>query len=116
MAKKAKVNKSAAIRDYCGANPSAKPKEIVEALKAKGVVVTPAFVSTIRTNAKKASVRKSGRPSKSAPAARPAVRRSSVTNDDVSVASLIKVKKTVEEIGSVAEVRQALDTLQKLLG
>ncbi|MBL9081827.1 MAG: hypothetical protein JNK76_08490 [Planctomycetales bacterium] len=32
----AKVNKSAAIRDYLAASPDAKPKEIVAALSAKG--------------------------------------------------------------------------------
>lgn len=121
MAKKAaSVNKSAAIRDYYDANPSAKPKEVVGAMKAKGVIVTPAFVSTIRANSKKkASVRKPGRPSKSKTAVRagrPPGRRAAASNDDVSVATLLRVKKTVEEIGSVAEVRSALDTLQKLLG
>ena len=54
MAKKSKgPNKSQAIRDYYKAHPNAKPKDVVSALKKKGIVVSAQFVSTIRSVSKK---------------------------------------------------------------
>jgi hypothetical protein len=52
-------NKSAAVRGYLEANPSAKNPEVIEALKALGVDVSPNYVSIIRSQQKKRS-RKSG--------------------------------------------------------
>ncbi len=43
--------KSAAVREYLKANKGAKPKEIVEAMKAKGIVVSPSMVSVIKAKA-----------------------------------------------------------------
>jgi hypothetical protein len=52
MAKKkaaaADVNKSAAIRQALAAHPGKMPKDIATLLLAKGVRVTPAFVSTVK--------------------------------------------------------------------
>lgn len=45
-----KINKSAAVREYLKGNKQAKPKEIVAALKERGVDVSPNMVSMIRTN------------------------------------------------------------------
>ena len=113
MAKKSGVNKSKAIRDYYAANPNAKPMEVSAALKKKGVDVTPAFVSTIRsTSKKKKTVGKPGRPAgtKNARPGRPSGR-----GGEVSFASLLKVKSIVDEMGGVDEARAALDALEKLI-
>ena len=119
MAKKSDgVSKSQAIRDYCDANPKAKPKQIAEALAAQGIVVTPQFVSTIRSNAKrKKTTRRPGRPAASDPAPKVSRRaaRSTAASGDVSIDSLIRAKKIVEEMGSVDEAKKALDTLAKLI-
>lgn len=63
MAKKksAGVNKSQLIRDYMSANPDASPKAVAEAMSAQGVVVSPQFVSTTKSNAKKAAGKKPGK-------------------------------------------------------
>lgn len=45
---KPKVNKSAAIREYLMVHKGAMPKEIVPALKAKGIDVSPQMVSLIK--------------------------------------------------------------------
>lgn len=45
---KPKVNKSAAVREYLMANKGAMPKEIVPALKAKGIDITPQMVSLVK--------------------------------------------------------------------
>ncbi|MBA4020265.1 MAG: hypothetical protein C0483_24145 [Pirellula sp.] len=52
-----KVNKSAAIRDYLAASPEAKPKEIVAALTAKGINVSPNMVSIVKAKTKIKSAR-----------------------------------------------------------
>ena len=46
MARREKVNKSAAIRQYKKENPEAKPAEIAAALTDQGIEVTPGRVST----------------------------------------------------------------------
>jgi hypothetical protein len=43
--------KSAAVREYLQTSPGAKPKEIVEALKAKGIDISPNMVSIIKAKA-----------------------------------------------------------------
>ena len=43
-----KQNKSAAIRAYLEAHEGAKPKEVVEALSANGLEITPNLVSMIK--------------------------------------------------------------------
>lgn len=45
---KTKVNKSEKIRSYIGSHPDAGPKSVAEALKAKGIKVTPGHVSVIK--------------------------------------------------------------------
>ena len=130
MAKKSEgPNKSQAIRDYHDANPSEKPKQVAAGLKAQGVTVTPAFVSTILSNYKKKSTvgrpgrpagaksgRRAGRPGRSTVNAAPAASsRSTSGGDEVSIDSLLKVKKIVAEMGSVSEARNALSAYEKLM-
>ncbi len=140
MAKKSGgPNKSQAIRDYYATNPKAKPMEVSDALKAQGLSVTPAFVSTIRSTSKKKKVGKPGRPAGSTkrgptPAAeavskkrgRPAGKKSaassagrpaasSKSSGSVSIDSLIKVKNMVESMGSIEEARAALSALERLM-
>ena len=109
MAKKSKsgTNKSQAIREYKAANPKATPKEIVEALAKTGLAVSPQFVSTILSNAKKKGGevgkrgRKPGRPV-------------AVPVDNLQ--QLIQVKKLVDQMGGVEKAKAAVDVLAKLLG
>lgn len=118
-------NKSAAIREYLDKNPEAKPREIVDALKAQGVDVTPAFVSTIKSKSGGAAAPKKrrGRPARAASAPRtqratsqPAAGRAASANDKVSVDSLIRAKKLAQELGGVDKARAALSALEKITG
>lgn len=123
MAKKTSgPNKSQAIREYYEAHPDAKPKAVVEALAAKGVVVTPAFVSTIKSTsinkgAKPAAKGKRGpKPGASvkAPkvaAAKPAAAKST---GGVSIDTLIKAKSLVKELGGIENALSALAALKRL--
>lgn len=123
-------NKSAAIRQYLDSNPEAKPREIVDALKAQGLEVTPAFVSTIKSKSgggTAAPKKRRGRPKAAAQAAAktttpraaaaPAAKRGgAATGDTVSVDGLIRAKKLAEELGGVDKVRAALAALEKITG
>lgn len=116
--KKAGVNKSKAIKDFKAANKAAKPKAIAEALKTKGINVTPGYVSTILSqskNAKKAPGRR-GRPAgKSVRAVKTSSRKASASAEGVSVDALLRVKKLVGDVGGIEEVRSALQTYEKLM-
>ncbi len=104
-AKKSKLNKSEEIRNYYASNPGAKPKEVAAALKKKGLVVTPQFVSTIRSVSKRKNG-KVGRPGRPPGSGR--------SNGGVSYEALVKVKKIVDECGSIGDARAALDALELL--
>jgi hypothetical protein len=100
MAKRKHGAKSAAIREYLEANPNAKPKEVVEALKAKRMSVSAQMVSVLRGKQKRNPGR--GRPKAGA-------------NGPAGIESLLEAKKLVSSLGGVEEARQALSTLAKLL-
>jgi hypothetical protein len=53
MAKKEKVNKSQAVRDYVKANRTATNKEVADALTKKGIKVTANYVATLKSQAKR---------------------------------------------------------------
>jgi hypothetical protein len=108
MARKAKSgsNKSAAIREYKAANPDAGPKDIAEALEKSGMSVTPQFVSTVLSNAKK----KGGKVGKRG---RKPGRPSALPVGDLQ--QLIQVKKFVDQIGGVEKAKAAVDLLAQLL-
>ncbi len=111
MAKKSKgPNKSQAIRDYYNSHPGAKPKEVVAALKKKGIVVNAQFVSTIRSVSKKkgGKIGRPGRPVGSG-------KRETNGSGEVSFNSLIKVKAIVDEMGGIGRARSALTALERLV-
>ena len=53
MAKKQKVNKSQAVRDYAKAHPEATSGEIVAALNKKGITITANYAANIKSQSKK---------------------------------------------------------------
>ena len=53
------VNKSKAIRDCKARTPGMKPKAIADSLSKKGIKVSPAFVSTVLSNSKTKTKRRS---------------------------------------------------------
>jgi arginine repressor len=107
-APKGDVNKSQEIKKVLAATPGKSPKEIADALTAKGVKVTPAYVSTIKTNlkAKKAKKKKVTR-KKQAPKAAPAT---GVTFDQ-----LRRAKDMAKQLGGVKNAQEALTALSELV-
>ncbi|TVP98444.1 MAG: hypothetical protein EA381_12485 [Planctomycetaceae bacterium] len=121
MAKKSGgPSKSQEIRDYYAENPDSKPKQVVEALALKGVVVTPAFVSTIKST----SINKPGRGAKRAAKSVKAapVRRATTTKavtkkaagGELTVDSLMQAKGLADKMGGVDKLMAALDALKQL--
>ena len=53
MAKKQKVNKTQAVRDYLKAHPGAMSSEIAVALNKKGIKINPGHVANIKTQINK---------------------------------------------------------------
>jgi protoporphyrinogen oxidase len=88
--------KSAAIREYLSENPGAMPKAVVEALRAKGLRVTPQMVSTIKGKT-------SGRRGRHA------------SNGKISADSLIQAKLMANRLGGIARAQEALAVLAKLV-
>ena len=104
MAKrKAKTNKTQAIKDYLADHPKAGPKEIAEALNKRGFAIKPKYVSTIKTNMKA----KSKATKKAAPRRRAA-------SDQVSMAALLEAKKLAAKLGGIEKAKQALGALAQL--
>ncbi len=122
MAKKSNgPSKSQEIREYYEANPEAKPRQVVDALAEKGIAVTAAFVSTIRSTSTKKKVRKSkGSGEKSVKGAAKGRRAVSEkltvkrTKGGVTIEGLMKAKSFVEELGGFENVMNALNALKRL--
>jgi hypothetical protein len=99
MAKKQRdtsVNKTAEILGCAKSNKGAKPKDISEALKAKGVNVSAGYVSSVLSNAKR-NRKKPGR-KKSAAA----------SNGAVTVDSIIAAAKFIKSAGGIDNAKAAL--------
>jgi hypothetical protein len=95
-------SKAQAIRDeFSSQGASARPKDVISALKAKGISVSSAQVSNIKsTLGKKKRGRKAG--------------AGHGTNGTLSLESLLEAKKLAERVGGVEIARQALEALVKL--
>lgn len=94
-------SKSQAIRDYLSANKSAKASEVVAALAEKGITVSAPAVYNLKARQsmgkKRSKARKGGQ---------------TIT---LSITHLLAAKKLVDEVGGVAEAREAIDALAKLI-
>ena len=94
-------SKSQAIRDYLSANKTAKASEVVAALAEKGIAVSAPAVYNLKARQsmgkKRSKARKGGM---------------TVT---LSITQLLAAKKLVDEVGGVAEAREAIDALAKLI-
>ena len=97
MARFKRGAKSAAIREYLAANPGAMPKEVVIALKGKGLKVSAQMVSVLKGKAKAGRSRRG---------------RAAV---NLNVDSLLQAKKLVDQLGGIEKAQEALAVLAKLV-
>jgi len=118
VAKKASSNgasKSAAIRNYKSSHEDAGPTAIAAALSKDGTKVTPAFVSTVLSNAKRKSGkgrRKMARRKMARRGPRAAV---AAPRSNDSLERLMLAKKLAQQMGGVEQAKAALDALAKIL-
>ncbi len=112
MAKKSKINKSQAVRDYIAEYPDAKPAEISAAMAERGIEVSPQAVSTIKYQAskKQGAPKRRGRPRKTDKATTSA--RSNGRSNELQ--HLIAVKELADKVGGIEEAKKLLDALAKL--
>ena len=95
------VNKSQAIRDHMVACPEDGPKAIAAALGKKGIRVSAAFVSVVKSTDKKKTHRS-------------AKARSGDVMETMKV--LESAKTLVDQLGGVDEAKTAIDAYGKLVG
>lgn len=105
----AKVNKSAAIREYLKSNADAKPKEIVAALAEKEITVSPNMVSIVKAKTKVKSARRQA--AKSAESGEKTAPRA-----DGLDAALVLYQAAQGRVIPPARIRQAFLTLVELHG
>ena len=104
--KKARVNKSQAIRDFMAANPDAAPKDVEAALGKKGIKVSSGLVCTVRANAK-------DKPKKAAVKKKVAAKKPPAS-DEISLGALLGAKKLAQQLGGVEAAKKAIDALARL--
>lgn len=123
MAKRKGPNKSEAIREYYYAKPDAKPKEIVAALRKKGISVTAQQVSTCRMNAIKSGLivdpDSRVKPRKDVlRGAKRVTKRSRLGNAstaEISIEDLVAAKRLVAQMGGLDKARDTITALSKIL-
>ena len=90
------MTKSDSVREYKAANPEASAPQIKEALKKEKIDVSlPLIYQILSKQAKPGRQNRNGETS-------------------ISVSALLEAKKAVAEIGSIEEMRKALNLLAKL--
>lgn len=107
------VNKTAEIMAACKANPKAGPTEIAETLKKKGVDVTAAYVSSVKT-ARKQKRKGKGRKKSRATKQTRTTGRNGHAGDTFSMNDLLEAKKLVDRLGGIEQARNAVQALAKL--
>jgi hypothetical protein len=96
-------SKAQAVRDeFAAQGADARPKDVIAALKAKGIEVAPAQVSNIKATL---SSKKGAKKSKGGAAH---------ANGELSLDSLLEAKKLAERLGGVEVALKALTALSRL--
>ena len=117
MAKKQKVNKSQAVRDYAKAHPKATSGEIAAALNKKGIKITANYAANIKSQSKKTRTAKKRRSHRRLrwrqPAAveQPAKAGATVTLEHVKAVAL-----TVKTLGGPVRLYELLGLIKDVGG
>jgi len=117
MAKKLKVSKTQAVRDYLKAHPEAKSGEIAKALTKQGIKITPNYVSNIKTTINKAGSKKKAAKKPAAVEAAPTVVETPAKNGGtITLDQVKKVAHTIKTLGGFHRVSEVLDVIKELGG
>jgi hypothetical protein len=121
MAKKQKVNKTQAVRDYLKVHPKAMSKEIAAALNKQGIKIKPGHVANIKTQINKARTTKkaaTAKPVAAAPAS-PAATEAEKTAKASPMVTLEHVKAValaVNTLGGSVRLYELLDLIKEVGG
>jgi hypothetical protein len=116
MAKKQKVNKSQAVRDYLKAHPTAMSSEIAAALNKKGIKITASHVANIKSQSKKKRRTKKV-PKQVAEVAVPVTEEKPIkVGDMVTVEQVKKVAELMKTVGGFRGVDKVLEMVKELGG
>jgi hypothetical protein len=116
MAKKQKVNKSQAVRDYVEAHPEATSGEIAVALGKKGIKITTNYAANIKSQSKKKRRTKKA-PKQVVETATAMVEEKPIkTADMVTVEQVKKVAELMKTLGGFRGVDKVLETVRDLGG
>ena len=114
MAKKQKVNKSQAVRDYVKAHPEATSGEIAAALNKKGITITANYAANLKTKINKAT--KAKKPQTVEAAAPAAVEKPTKAADTVTLEHVKAVALTVKTIGGSVRLYELLGLIKDVGG
>ena len=118
MAKKQKVNKTQAVRDYAKAHPEATSGEIAAALNKKGIKITANYAANIKSQSKKARTTKKA-PKKQAdgPFPQPSDRRDTAkVGATVTLEHVKAVALTVKTLGGSVRLYELLGLIKEVGG
>lgn len=110
MAKAKRGTRSQAIRDYFGANPDAKAKEVVEALGKNGIKVTEGLVYAVKGGMKEKKARKA-RVVKAAKAAASTASSNGMVSKTDALTMIREVKALAQKAGGYEKLKELVDAL-----
>jgi hypothetical protein len=119
MAKKQKVNKTQAVKEYLKANPTAKNQAVADALAKKGITLSANYVATIKTQIKKASTAKKAAKPVAAVPATPVVAEPEKNGKTAATVTLEQVKAvavTIKAIGGSVSLYGLLALIKEVGG
>ena len=118
MAKKPKINKTQAVKDYLKEHPGATSSEIATALTKKGITITANYVSNIKSSLNKVSKTKKAAKKSAAPVeAAPAVEEKPTKNGGtITLEQVKKVAQTVKAMGGLQRMTEMLEVIKETGG
>jgi hypothetical protein len=118
MAKKQKVNKSQAVREYAEAHPEATSGEIAAALGKKGIKITANYAANIKSQSKKKRQAKRVKtPHVVVEIATPVTEERPVkAGDMVTVEQVKKVAELMKTLGGQKRLHEVLEMVKELGG
>jgi uncharacterized phage protein gp47/JayE len=117
MAKRQKVNKTQAVREYLDDHPKAMTGEITAALNKQGIKIKPSHVANIKSQLKKARAgRKSVKRAAAVEAAMPEVAASAKAGDVVTLAQIRRVAQTIKAVGGLERLNELLGLVKEIGG
>jgi arginine repressor len=118
MAKKQKVNKTQAVRDYLKDHPKAMSGEIAAALNKQGIKITPRHVANIKTKINRSRTAKKAAKQQAAVevAAPAAVEKPTKAGDTITLDQVKKVAQTIKAIGGFDRLNELLGLIREVGG